>query len=479
LTPRQKRAVEKYRGIRDIVAVYSRLDHTKRSELSEVELTDKQLNEELQAAEKRLRKQLGRKKSAQLSKDIMHYIENPHEDEVRFDLSLMQRWILQRVFELGWTVESFGYFDRSINYRVERSAHKPERIGKKYQWVAHHEFLARVSDNFELREDPWREPKEERYEGPWQSLRGIRDIDPSVVLPKTQAIDGWHGFEPTWWAPARIEWDNGSPDKEWIRDARDLPAVESLIAVNDSHDHSHWLTLESSYCWENPEDSAAADSEYPKRSIRYFLQSYIMKQADADELYEWMKTQWRALKGFSLPDSHPTYRVFFGEFFWAPAFLYHNVPYNHHDGWIGGKAEDSIPKPILLTTDQYAQEASGFDCSIDEGIRTYLPCQWIVDGMDLHWKGIEGHFYNATGRLVAFDPSVNSTGPGATLMNRELLLKYLNENGYTLLWVVTGEKLIITGSIPGDDWPGRLNILGVYRVQQDKIHGELYTQLSE
>jgi hypothetical protein len=391
----------------------------------------------------------------------------------------MQRWILQRVFELGWTVESFGYFDRSINYRVERSAHKPERIGKKYQWVAHHEFLARVSDNFELREDPWREPKEERYEGPWQSLRGIRDIDPSVVLPKTQAIDGWHGFEPTWWAPARIEWDNGSPDKEWIRDARDLPAVESLIAVNDSYDHSHWLTLESSYCWENPEDSAAADSEYPKRSIRYFLQSYIMKQADADELYEWMKTQWRALKGFSLPDSHPTYRVFFGEFFWAPAFLYHNVPYYHHDGWIGGEAEDSIPKPILLTTDQYAQEASGFDCSIDEGIRTYLPCQRIVNGMDLHWKGIEGHFYNATGRLVAFDPSVNSTGPGAILMNRELLLKYLNENGYTLLWVVTGEKLIITGSIPGDDWPGRLNILGVYRVQQDKIHGELYTQLSE
>ena len=155
------------------------------------------------------------------------------------------------------------------------------------------------------------------------------------------------------------------------------------------------------------------------------------------------------------------------------------MPYYHHDGWVGGKAEDPIPKPILLTTDQYAQEASGFDCSIDEGIRIYLPCKWIVDGMDLHWKGIEGHFYNAKGRLVAVDPSVNSTGPGAILINRDLLLKYLSENGYTLLWVVTGEKLIITGSIPGDDWPGRLNILGVYRVQQDKIHGELYTQLSE
>jgi hypothetical protein len=110
-----------------------------------------------------------------------------------------------------------------------------------------------------------------------------------------------------------------------------------------------------------------------------------------------MKTQWRAMMGFSLPDSDPTYRVFLGEFFWAPAF----------------------------------------------------------------------------------DPSVTSTGPGALLINREVFLKHLHEQGYTLLWVVTGEKLIITGGIPGDGWPGRVNILGVYRVQQDNIHGELYTTLSE
>jgi hypothetical protein len=255
--------------------------------------------------------------------------------------------------------------------------------------------------------------------------------------------------------------------------------VEALIAVSDLHDHSHWLTLESSYCWENPENSAAADSEYPKRSIRYFLQSYIMKQADADELYEWMKTQWRAMKGFSLPDSHPTYRVFLGEFFWAPSFLYHNVPYYHHDGWVGGKAEDRIPKPILLTTDQHAQEASGFDCSIDDSIRVYLPCKWIIDEMDLDWRGIEGHFYDATGKLVAFDPSVNAIGPSALLINREVFPKHLHEQGYTLLGVVTGEKSVITGGIPGDDWLGRLNIFGVYRVQHDKIHGQLYTQLSE
>jgi hypothetical protein len=221
------------------------------------------------------------------------------------------------------------------------------------------------------------------------------------------------------------------------------------------------LTLESSYCWEAPGGDTAEDTQYPKRSIRYFLQSYIVKQSDVDDLYEWMKTQWRATEGFSLPDSYPLHRVFLGECFWAPAFLYHNVPYYHHDGWVGGKAGDTIPKPILVATDQYAQEDSGFDCSTDESIRVYLPCKWIADGMNLHWRGIEGHFYDAAGNLVAFDPSVSSTGPGALLVDRELFLKHLDEQGHTLLWVVTGEKVIITGNIPrGDDWPGRLNILG-------------------
>ena len=70
--------------------------------------------------------------------------------------------------------------------------------------------------------------------------------------------------------------------------------------------------------------------------------------------------------------------------------------------------------------------------------------------MNLHWRGIEGHFYDAAGNLVAFDPSVNATGPGALLVNRELFLKHLDEQGYTLLWVVTGEKVIITGNIPGE-----------------------------
>ena len=215
-------------------------------------------------------------------------------------------------------------------------------------------FLARVADNFELREERWREPNVGKYEGPWQMLRGIRDIDPSWVPPKTHATDSMQGFEPTWWAPVQLAWDNQLPDREWIRASNDLPAVEPLLAVTNPDDHSHWLTLESAYYWDNSEGDADDDLRHSKRVTQYFLKSYIVTEADASELCAWLEAQWIARKSVSLPESHPTYRIFFGEFFWSPAFLYHNVPYFNRNGWVGGIAGDAIPKSVLLTTDQYA-----------------------------------------------------------------------------------------------------------------------------
>jgi hypothetical protein len=67
----------------------------------------------------------------------------------RFDLGQIQRYILWRVFDLGWTTKRFGHFDRySIGYEG-RAATKAERIGKKYQWIAYHEIIALVADHFQ------------------------------------------------------------------------------------------------------------------------------------------------------------------------------------------------------------------------------------------------------------------------------------------------------------------------------------------
>jgi len=470
LTNRQRKAWERYHTTQMNVELYRRFDETQRRENFKHQFAEEELDYAIASTEQSLRKTLGKKKLKVFEEYVLPYINNPDpiKDECRFDLSVAQRWIFKRVLDLGWTVERFGRFDRNIgrysNYG--REANKPERIGKKYQWIAYYEFLARVSDNFEFKSDSWAN-RVERYEGPWQ-IDYVRDIDPSCLLKKTER-QKWQPHTNTWWFPSLYNaWDSEPDDVKWLRSSEDLPAIEPLIEVTNPDDGSRWLVLEAFYRWEQPTPSGEEPFGIPRRNIWYMLKSYIVKKSDMDELFDWAKKQ--NFMGRWMPESHEITRVFLGEFFWAPAFECHNIPYYHHDGWTRGY-NNRIPKELLVTTDQYMQEYSGYDCSIDETIHIYLSAKWVADSMCLCWKGVEGYFYDNKGNLVVLDPSVRTPGPGALLINRDVFLKFLNDNGYDLLWTILGEKNIIGGRMSPDDWKGRLELTGTYRIHKHNIEG--------
>ena len=63
--------------------------------------------------------------------------------------------------------------------------------------------------------------------------------------------------------------------------------------------------------------------------------------------------------------------------------------------------------------------------------------------------------------MAAFDPNVHEKGPTALLLRKDILEKYLLENGLELFWVVLGEKQIVGG---GDrmKFHGRLKMSGGY-----------------
>ncbi len=90
------------------------------------------------------------------------------EEHETFDLSIAQCWIFNRVVELGWTPALFAEFDGEVNRRYfDWRSDKAERIGKKYQWIAYYEFLARVADIFQYIGDRW-DASDTKYAGPWQ-----------------------------------------------------------------------------------------------------------------------------------------------------------------------------------------------------------------------------------------------------------------------------------------------------------------------
>ena len=111
-------------------------------------------------------------------------IDDPLEN---FNLNIAQRWIFNRVIELGYNPKLYYTFDSMIDryYNTGRAEHKVERIGKKYQWIAYHEFMALLSDHFEFNGYNWNDLPE-KYIGPWEPH--IRDIDSTFIIKNDNHI---------------------------------------------------------------------------------------------------------------------------------------------------------------------------------------------------------------------------------------------------------------------------------------------------
>lgn len=127
LTQTQRRAWQKYHRIVQGVERYRKLRAKERLKKSGRKLTEKQLKDGIAQAERSLRKALGKRKNQIFDESIVSYSQDSLDSEQRFDLTIAQRWIFWRVFDLGWTVERFGWFDANQNSQG-RAANKAERI---------------------------------------------------------------------------------------------------------------------------------------------------------------------------------------------------------------------------------------------------------------------------------------------------------------------------------------------------------------
>ena len=470
LTDHQKKTWDFYLEARHSVEFYHRLDAARRKETYGRDFSEDELKTAVGQAKRTFCRTLGKKKVSIFCDVVLPYLDASPEEKDKFALpiSIAQRWILKRVFDLGWTVERFGRFDRRRDRygNYGRSADKPERIGKKYQWLAYHEFLAHMADNLEFREDTWSE-KPEPYVGPWQLL-WLRDIDPSSLL-KSTCRSQWEPNVSAWWAPVRFDaWAEEPDETQWRKRTDLLPSIKPLPIVTDPGTKREWFVLGCYYDWEEPTPLEKDRFNLRRRYIWYSLKSYLVKAKDERRLYDWAKDQ--HFIGRWMPESHEWTSVCLGEYFWAPAFEYFNNPYYSRDGWTKGH-QHPLPCDVLVTTDGYMQERGSYDCSTDDTISMYLPAKWIADKMDLSWHGVDGCYFNPAGDLVAQDPSVRIPGPRAFLMDKELMSAFLDTEGYRLVWTLLGEKDIRGVRGRDENWPGRMELSACMRMNKGQVDG--------
>jgi hypothetical protein len=388
-------------------------------------------------------------------------------DAYRFDLTLIQRFVLNRVFELGWTAERFGDFDRDFNsHQPSRDSHKPERIGKKYQWLAYHEALARVADNFVFKE--WWSGRPKPYLGPWQTWQ--RDIDPSNLVLSTERTRS--GSAPqTWWAPTtRTDWRRISDDMHWLKNRGDLPKIQQALQATDPVDGSHWAALDAYYHWEEATPLDRERFEIPSRMIWCQLRSYIVRKEDFAEVFDWAMQQ--NYMGRWMPESHETHRLFLGELFWSPAYRDVYASDLGQGAWTRGDRSNGqrIPKPVVVTALEYSWEAGGYDCSLEDSIGIYVPSPWLAAELQVQQAGREGECCDRRGRVIFRDPSVYTPGPPALLVRESTLRAFLRRAGYEIFWTVLGEKEVIT---PGSHFPARTEFSGAMAIQGQYVTGRI------
>ena len=364
----------------------------------------------------------------------------------------------------GYREEKHGAFDQIIGSGRGRTTIPNERIGKKYQWLALHELLARVADNFPMLESSWSD-NIINYDGPWSPM--VRDIDPTTRVLLDEFKDDANERDFFWWYGGKYaNWEMEISD--WLNVEDDVPPAELIIELKDP-DGCDWLALECYPDWEEPHCS---NGVYKK--LWYQIRSCIIDEKEFPRVYEWASQQ--NFGGRWMQECSNRYELFYREYYWSPAYKSYDV-----SGLTKRDIYDNITNLFIshveLTSIGYLWEAEE-DHSKDKSCFCLMPSLQLFDGMGMQYSDEDGVFLNKDGEAICFDVSAIERSNNNLLIRKNALLDYLKIHHKRILWYVLGEKNIIGlhnyQSIP--NLPMWLVVSGSYTLDETgKLVGSLRT----
>lgn len=357
-----------------------------------------------------------------------HHMGHDSDEDV-FPRGIARRWMFQRILDLGWSEARMGAHDDArigLNYR---SAHKAERLGKKYQWLAWHGFLAALQDAFEP-----------RTSGGWASAipHGFptrqRDIDPTCLISQTQGREHLNGVDRCWWCP--VDYTRTitiDPAAVWRSSATDIPQLQSLLEVSDPMGR-RWLVLNIHREWEQDMPVGRRGLEALARRYHVLVRSAVVSAEEVGPLGAWLCEQ-RMMGPWFPEGGSPDARL--RECWWHPAI--HRLRHEEDESW---RSIDHAPYPWRLMPSEVTllYEDATFDCSIESTFDIQLPTPWLVAKLGLTHGSADGTWVDADGEVLFMDPSIQHLGPSALLMRRDVLERLANL-GYNLVWTGLGELL--------------------------------------
>jgi hypothetical protein len=383
----------------------------------------------------------------------------------------LSNYAIELIFEkYGYDVEKHGLYDNNLDY-YGRKASTIERIGKKYQWLAFYEIIARVSDNFrKFEEYDYKKEVEEPYQGPWEPY--IRDIDPTILIKTTGSYNEEDKVN-LWWLDKNI-FNYNCSNLDWVKKTDNLPNMEELIEVTDFVGEE-WLILQSFPEWAEAKKIGEEKWDYAHKRQWCQVRSYMVKEDEFEKFQNWAIKQ--DFMGRWMPEARSRFEVFDREYYWSPAYKYFLNDYygGETEREVYDKKTNELITSVNITVENYSWEEE-FDKSKEETIDFLKPSLKIFEGMQLEYSKKEGEFNNLKGELICFSTNVNNNSKQYFLIKKKPFLDYLQENKLRILWTILGEKQIIGGRTFREDYIGMLEYSGAYFYSEGKLNGKITTK---
>ncbi|MFF8444117.1 hypothetical protein ACF07U_25025 [Streptomyces californicus] len=352
----------------------------------------------------------------------------PVDDEYPADVAC--RWIFRRTISLGWTPKLFGDRDRRIGHGRGREGHKAERWGKKYQWMAYHELLARIADNYQSSR---RFGDGAPYEGLHQII-GDREIDPSLPPIDYHAFneeDGGNGVT-AWssslinleqWPPGRLDFSRYRGDiRRFLADSASEPTVAGSLFVRD-REGQDWVVLESFVKKVDP----LADKGWRGLQEKGAIDTLLIKADAASTLLNALRDESRHDPRNLVDSNGHTDCCYVGEV----GRVGPSCPHRHdalRSVSIGGKVVEVVP-----TIEQYTWEGSILDCSIGESATAVLPSTFIQQAAGLTFDMRGPSWLDTVGAPMFTYYEEPEDASRALLVRKPFLQKFLVEHNLELV----------------------------------------------
>ena len=366
------------------------------------------------------------------------------------------------IFEkYGYDVEKHGRFDRNASYGT-RQDNKKERIGKKYQWLAMYEVLARLADNFKMRDESTGWGNERKYmwfQGPWNPF--VRNIDPTLIQISSDSsyprIDQQCAYS---------HWDGTNDD--WLVDSGVLPDIEKLLEV--SHSNDEWITLETHPSWNEPK---GARNTHASKHLWYQIRSYIVEKESAPELISFFETQ--SFMGKWMPESPTRYQVFGLEYYWSPAYHSFEHPYYGDTSWEEIRdidLDNRVIGRLQVTTDSYNWESGA---TSETNYSFLCPSKFLFKEMNLQFSKHPGLWLDQENKAAFSSLQMGHTSSSEIYIRKDILLEYLERNNLSIIWTCLGEKRLNSASLRAAEFSRWLEVSGVYTFKDNGIAGTAHS----